>query len=174
MVLLMFKEEITKKVCLRKDGFEVIKQLQTSITLPDTASKNDALDDVITEMFNETEELENTVLEIHDDYTSIPDSENLDQNIANTNGVTNLVGEVPTLALGNVFLQGRTKMIEMKIPEVRERKQNRILRSRAFFLDINDTVIKMESNIDLELDRISNTSLFIPWYRRAYRHICYR
>ena len=173
-VILMFKDEITKRVCLRKDGFEVIKQLQTSITLPDTASKNDALDDVITEMFNETEELENTVLEIHDDYTSIPDSENLDQNIANTNGVPNLVGEVPTLALGNVFLQGRTKMIEMKIPEVRERKQNRILRSRAFFLDINDTVIKMESNIDLELDRISNTSIFIPWYRRAYRHICYR
>ena len=96
----MFKDEVTKRVCLRKDGFEVIKELKTSITLPDSAATNDALDDVITEMFNETKELEKIVLEIHDDYTSIPESKNVDQNIPNKNGVPNLAGEVPTLALG--------------------------------------------------------------------------
>ena len=123
------------------------------------------------EMFNETEELENAVLEIHDDYTSIPDNDNAEKNTDNNNGVPNLSGEVMKLALGNVFLQGRSKMIEIKIPQVRERKQNRILRSKAFFLDINDTVIKMESNIDNELDRISNVSIFNPWCRMAYRQI---
>ena len=78
---------------------------------------------------------------------------------------------VPKISLGNVFILGRQKMIEMKIPLVRERKQNRILRSRAFFLDINDTVIKMEEDIDVQLDRITNVTLFDPWYRTAYRAI---
>ena len=59
----------------------------------------------------------------------------------------------------------------MKIPLVRERKQNRILRSRAFFLDINDTVMKMEEDIDVQLDRITNVTLFDPWYRTSYRAI---
>ena len=62
-------------------------------------------------------------------------------------------------------------MIEMKIPLVREKKKARISRSRAFFLEINDTVLKMEDDIEGELDRITNVQLFNPWYRSAYRAI---
>ena len=59
-------------------------------------------------------------------------------------------------------------MIEMRIPIVREKKKARISRSRAFFLEINDTVLKMEDDIEGELDRITNVQLFNPWYRSAY------
>ena len=59
----------------------------------------------------------------------------------------------------------------MKIPLVREKKKARISRSRAFFLEINDTVLKMEDDIEGELDRITNVQLFNPWYRSAYRAI---
>ena len=62
-------------------------------------------------------------------------------------------------------------MIEMKIPLVREKKKARISRSRAFFIEINDTVLKMEDDIEGELDRITNVQLFNPWYRSAYRAI---
>ena len=66
--------------------------------------------------------------------------------------MTNIPGAVSILSISNVFLQGRSKMIKMKIPQIRIRKQNRILRSYALFLDINDTVIKIEINVDIELD----------------------
>lgn len=62
-------------------------------------------------------------------------------------------------------------MIEIKIPPVRESKQNRNIRSRAFFLDINDIVLKMEDDNYVELDRITNVTLFNPWYRTSYRAI---
>ena len=167
----MFKDYISNRVCLRKDGYEMIKGLKTSISLPTVQPNNDALDNIIMEMFNETEELENTVLEIHDDYTGIPDNEITEQNTERSSDVTNISGAVSILSISNVFLQGRSKMTKMKIPQVRIRKQNRIQIAQAFFLDINDTVIRMESNIDIELDRISNVSLFNPWYRMAYRQI---
>ena len=62
-------------------------------------------------------------------------------------------------------------MINMKIPLVRERKQNLTVRSQAFFLDINDTVIKIEHYIDVQLDSIDNVTLFNPWYRTEYRAV---
>ena len=99
----MFKDEVPKRVCLRKDGFELIKQLKTSISLVDSQPNNDALDNIIMEMFNETEKLENTVLEIHNNYTDIPDNSITEQNHDRTSDVTNTSGSVIRLALENVF-----------------------------------------------------------------------
>ena len=62
-------------------------------------------------------------------------------------------------------------MIEMKIPEVRLRKQNRILRSRAFFLEVNSSVTNTEDQLEIDLDVMTNTQLFNPWYRTAFRSI---
>ena len=75
------------------------------------------------------------------------------------------------MSLGNVFILGRQKMIEMKIPLVREKKKARISRSRAFFIEINDTVLKMEDDVEGELDRVTNVQCLNPWHRSAYRAI---
>ena len=63
-------------------------------------------------------------------------------------------------------------MIEMKIPEVRVRKQSRILRSWVFFLKINSSVTDTEEKLEEELGLITNIQLFNPWYRTAFRLIC--
>ena len=177
-VIAMFNEEVPNRACVTKDGYAIIKTLKIKLVSNDTNEKIDGLDNCIGEMFNEREEAENTILTIHDDYTNIPDSDGQnevgDNNNSNTTNATeprSTSSSVTKTSLGNVFILGRTKMIEMKIPLVRERKQNRILRSRAFFLDINETVIKMEEDIDVQLDRITNVTLFNPWYRTAYRAI---
>lgn len=139
--------------------------------------RNDGLDNCIGEMFREREEAENTNIPIHDDYMNIPDSE--DQHIAGSNNNSNITNAsdprstsspVPKAPLGNVFILGRTKIIEMKIQHVREKKQNKIHKLRNF-LDINDIVVKIEVDIDVQLDRITNVTLFNPWYRIAYRAI---
>ena len=61
----------------------------------------------------------------------------------------------------------RVKMIKMKIPEVQSRK-NRILRSRAFFLEVDSNTIKTEDRLKEEQDRITNIMLFNPWHRPAF------
>ena len=94
-------------------------------------------------MFGEGEELENTVISIYDDYTNITNEEEQNEDNGNVAEVRSISSSVPKISLGNVFLLGCKKMIEIKIPLVRERKQNRSNRSRSFFLDINETVIKM-------------------------------
>ena len=171
----MFKEEIPKRECITKDGYELIKTLKKKLVFNVVVEQNDALDDCIIQMFGEEEELENTEISIHDDYTNIPDQEDNNEELICDNSNENIEkctsSCVPKISIGNVFLLGRQKMIEMKIPHVRERKKSRISRSRAFFLDINDTVLKMEDEIDGELDRITNVTLFEPWYRLAYRAI---
>ena len=75
----------------------------------------------------------NTKLEIHDDYTNIP--EGMADNNVDNNGSELTINRdaVDKIALGDVFKKGRLKMIEIKIPMVRERKQKRKLRSRDFF-----------------------------------------
>ena len=114
-----------------------------------------------------------TEITIHDDYTNIPAQEERDDEIDTGNATegSSTLSSVPKISLGNVFILGRQKMIEMKIPLVREKKKARISRSRAFFIEINDTVLKMEDDIEGELDRITNVQLFNPWYRSAYRAI---
>ena len=112
----IFNEEVSKRVYLRKLGLKIIKQLKTEILVADTSNTNDALDDTILEMFNEIEELKNTELKIHDNYTDIPDIELPTRNSGDTNDVRSTSGSVLNPALGNIFIQGRTNVIEMKIP----------------------------------------------------------
>ena len=78
-------------------------------------------------------------------------------------------GTVNKISLDNVFKQGRLKMIEMKIPEVRARKQNRKLRSCAFFLEINSSVTETEDKLEKELGMINNIQFLIPRYCTEFR-----
>ena len=133
-VLAMFLQEVPGRKCSFKDSIDLIPGLKSNITAPVCPKTNiDGLDECIISMFGESEELENTELQIHDHYTNIPEGR-MDSNI-NTNGseITINRDTVDKVSLGNVFEQDRQKMIEMKIPMVRERKQKRKLRSRAFF-----------------------------------------
>ena len=131
----MFLKEVPGRKCCYKDGVNSIPGLKSNITAPVTTNANiDGLDECITSMFGESDELENTELEIHDDYTNIPDGRADGSSNANrSTGTTINRDTVDKISLGNVFEQGREKMIKMKIPMVRERKQKRKLRSRAFF-----------------------------------------
>ena len=54
---------------------------------------------------------------------------------------------------------------------MRERKQSRVLRPRAFFLEINDTVSNMDDTVEHEFDRIIKVALLNPWYRNVNRCI---
>ena len=76
------------------------------------------------------------------------------------------------IALGNIFEKGREKMVKANMADVRLRKKNRMIRSRQFLLDINTNVIDMEVTLEVELNKITNTQLFDPWYRTAFRLIC--
>ena len=57
----------------------------------------------------------------------------------------------------------------MKIPQVRERKQNRMKRSQDFFLSVHEMVMKGEEKVTIELNRNDNTMIPRPWFREAYR-----
>ena len=125
----MFNEELVNRACIPKDGFALIKTLKTKLVSNETVDRNDALDECIIEMFGEGDELENTDISIHDDYTNIPDRDdqpdeqnNDNSNVFNSTEVTSTSSSVPKISLGNVFILGRKKMIEMKISLVRERK----------------------------------------------------
>ena len=87
-------------------------------------------------------------------------------NSANTSGAT-----VSALGLGNIFVMGNAKMIESKIPEVRERKQDRMLRSQAFFLKVHDIVTNAEETADSELNSNDKSMIPNPWFRQCYRNI---
>ena len=140
----------------------------------EVVEKNDSLNECIIDMFGDGEdgeELENTVISIYDDCTNITNEEEQNEDNGNEAEVRSTSSSVPEISLGNVFLLGRKETIELKIPLVRERKQNRSNRSRSFFLDMNETIIKMENDIESELDRITNVTLCNPWYRSAYRAI---
>ena len=73
-VLAMFKDEVHGRKCSYKDGLDLIPTLKCKITNPVSTDDNlDGLDECIISMFGESDELENTVIEIHDDYTNIPE-----------------------------------------------------------------------------------------------------
>ena len=52
----------------------------------------------------------------------------------------------------------------MKIPAVRKRKQNRILRLEAFFLKVHDIVTKTEETDDSEITVVENIMMPKPWF----------
>ena len=80
--------------------------------------ENDVLDNCIIDMFGETEELENTELSIHDDYTGIPGIIPKRVNTGDHNQDSrNTIITVNKISPGNVFIQGRAKIIGMKMPE---------------------------------------------------------
>ena len=183
----MFKEEVNGRKCFLKDGDAVIKGLVTTLVEGSAPKKADALENVISVMFGETEELENTDLTFHDDYTGIPDivaaipdaavatpNTESDARAGDTEVYNTTKGMVNKISLENVFIQGTAKMVEMKIPKVRAQKQSRIQRSLAFFLEINSSVTETEDKLEEELSRITNVQLFNPWYRTVFRLIHYR
>ena len=187
-IVAMFKTEVNGRKCYQKDANSIIKTLVTTLIDERITKETDALDDTIADIFGETVELENTSITIHDDYTGIPDrvAALTDGGIAvaqpgdDTNEANQLTtgdseqdnsskGTVNKISLENVFEKGRLKMIEMKIPEVRARKQNRKQRSWAFFLEINSSVTETEDNLEKELEIINNIQLFNPLYRTSFR-----
>ena len=78
---------------------------------------------------------------------------------------------VAALSLGNIFDLGKERMIETKIPAVRERKQDRMLRSKAFFLKVHDIVTITEEITDSEQNSNDNTMIPNLWFRQCYRNI---
>ena len=62
-------------------------------------------------------------------------------------------------------------MVEMKMPEVRLREQNRIQRSRVFFLEVNIILTNIEDQVEVDLDVMTNNQLFNMWYRIQFRSI---
>ena len=130
------------------------------------------MDEYVMDIFGKICEIENTDFKIHDDYTKITyiDRETVVTfNSPDTRSPRGAV--VNKRSLGNIFVQGREKMVELKIPLMRERRYNGKLQSRAYSLDINTTVSKMYKTIELELDHITNAILFNPWYCNTYHTI---
>ena len=171
-VIAMFNGEVRGQKCSYKDGVELISGLKSKLNVVvSTHNNNGALDDCIISIFGDSEEFKETVIEIHDDYTNIPEG-NTDNN-SNINVSEAMINRdvVDKIALGDVFKQARMKMIEVKIHMVRERKQKRKLRSRTFFLEINDKVSKLDNMLGIEMVKITNSSIFNPWYLTAYRAV---
>ena len=75
----------------------------------------DALDNCILDMFGEIDELENTELIIHDDYTCIPDAlpeqDIMAEQADNTCQNNSTSASVLKISLNNVFTQGRAKRL---------------------------------------------------------------
>ena len=123
-VLAMFEKEIQGKKCSYKDGVDLIQGLKSKISIPVNTDNNYyGLNECIISMFGESDKLENTELEIHNNYTNIPVSNTYTNKNRNGLDVSINRDTVDKIALGDVFKQGRHKMIEMKIPMARERKK---------------------------------------------------
>ena len=128
--------------------------LKSKIIIPVNTNNNyNGLDDCIISMFGDSDELENTELEIHDGYTHIP--EDMADNNANNNGseATITRDAVNKMSSGDVFKQSRLRMIEMKIPMVRERKKKTKVKIESFFLEINDKVSKLDNILEIEMGK---------------------
>ena len=136
-------------------------ELEECITnmFPNSAD-NDGSDDV-----NDGE----TVQVIYDDY-SCSTRDLMDTNV-NSNNKDTSGSTVTELSLGNIFTLGNEKMIEMKIPSVRERKQDRMLLFQAFFLNVHDIVTSAEKSAESELNSNDSTMIPNPWFRQCYRNI---
>ena len=110
-----------------------------------------------------------TVEDINADYgDSLPNTIDPDDTPISSE---NRGGSVSQLALSNIFNLGHEKLVEMQIPAVRERKQNRMLRSEAFYLKIHDIVTNTEETAYSELTVIENIMIPKPWFRQCYRQI---
>ena len=119
-----------------------MKQLKITLKILIQQGKTDQLENCINGIFTNTIDTEidigddnvddgEIVEVIHDDYSYIMQQSDQD----NTNSTTLISnGLVSKLGLSNIFDQGRETLVEMKIPLVQERKQNRMKRSQAFFL----------------------------------------
>ena len=172
----MFRYNVPGRKCKKQDGDAIIAELAVPLKKDTTTTETDALETCINDMFGDSNELENTELEIHDDYTGIPDTQvdgpAVVHSDTNDNDNDNDNDTVMKIALGNIFEKGREKMVKANMADVRLRKKNRMIRSRQFLLDINTNVIDMEVTLEVELNKITNTQLFDPWYRTAVRLIC--
>ena len=180
--LAMFKDEVRNRECLIKDGFTIIDELKTKIDRSQNVRKNDDLELTMNAIFRESDETEiepegveviiddytgyevNTTNRSNEDNTNVLSNETEDNNI-----ITRQYQSVPKLSLLNVFEEGRKKMIELNIPKQRERKKDRLKRTTAFFLEIHEIVTMSATSIETELDSITNSVLFNPWYRCSYR-----
>ena len=111
---------------------------------------------------------------IHDDYNysnnNIVIDETEDSSTVSDN-TTNTTAVVDKLGLCNIFNCGHKKTVEMKIPEVRERKQNRMKRSENFLLSVHNMVIYTEQHVVLELNRYDNTMIPNTWFRQTHRTV---
>ena len=180
--LAMFKDEVSNRECLIKDGFTIIDELKTKIDRSQNVRKNDDLELTMNAIFRESDETEiepEGVEVIIDDYNGYEVNTTNRSNEDNTNVLSNETDDnntitrqsqsVPKLSLLNVFEEGRKKMIELNIPKQRERKKDRLKRTTAFFLEIHEIVTMNATSIQTELDSITNSVLFNPWYRCSYR-----
>lgn len=140
----MFMYNIPGRKCKKRDGDKIIAELTVSLKKDEAPKETDGLESVINDMFDDCTELENTRLEIHDDYTGIPDAPVDEAEGTNPNSTHNNNCTVPKISLANVFEQGREEMLKANMAEVRVRKKNRIERSRQFMLDINTSVTEMK------------------------------
>ena len=183
--ILIFNVEIDNRECLVIDGYNIIKELTCKLKRAAKESTQDELEACITSIFGsinidcDTNSADNdgsddvngseTVQVIYDDY-SYSIQESMDTNI-NSNNKDTSGSTVTGLALGNIFTLGNKKMIKMKIPSVRERKQDRMLRSQAFFLKVHDIVTSAEESAESKLNSNDSTMIPNPWFRQCYRNI---
>ena len=179
----MFNIEIENRECVVVDGYNIIKQLKCKLKRSVKESKQDELEECITSIFgklncdinSDTNVLSDEIMDgetvqvIHDDY-NYNIREPLDTN-ESPNSTNTSDAKVSALGLGNIFVLGNAKMIESKIPEVRERKQDRMLRSRAFFLKVHDIVTNAEETANSELNSNDKSMIPNPWFRQYYRNI---
>ena len=179
----IFKDDVHGREFNIKDGYTAINSLKTKFKQVVNTETTDPLESCINNMLNKTE--------VDDNNTEINDSEAIESIIDDYSGHTiidNVVESetndtvddgtpnqgakqrtVSKLSTMDVFAEGKLKMIEMNIPNMRERKKLREQRTCAFFIEIHDTVTQGNDSTIEELDRIHNDMSFNPWYRVSYR-----
>ena len=157
----LFKDKVSGRKCTSKDIINHVPTLKTTLSSDDFVVKNtDTLDNCAKFTFGETDELENSGLTMYDDYVRAVTT-TLEQDIVaeqsdNACHDNSASGSALKISLDNLFAQDREKMIEMKIPEVRLRKQSRVLRSRAFFLETSSSATNVENKLEIELNLITS------------------
>ena len=178
----IFKDDIPGREFNIKDGYTAINSLKTKFKQVFNTETTDPLESCINDMLNKTEVDDNNteindseaVELIIDDYSehtiidNVVESETndtVDDGTPNQGAKQRTISKLSTM---DVFAEGQLKMIEMNIPNMRERKQLREQRTCAFFIEIHDIVTQGYDSTIEELDRIHNNMLFNPWYRLSY------
>ena len=179
----MFNTEVQNRLCFVADGYSTIKKLKVKLKIATKEKQNDELEECINSIFTNTkdcegddDEEEESILNndeeaievIHDDYNNTTTNSVED-------GTTNMIPRsnvtVTKLGLSNIFDQGTAKLVDMKIPLVRERKQNRMKRSQAFFLNVHEIVTNQDEKANIELNSDAIGMIPHPWFRQFYRTI---